>query len=153
MSLHDRCPYMTGVPTWTGVSTWQVSLHDRCLYMTGVPTWQVPFHHRFLNMGKIRHLLVQLRRLITRWALSSECPFSTGFTLSIKLVFVQRTPTKCPYIEIVPSSEEYCNVNWQIGSQKLSKFYLFYGVLTLGICQSGGIWAKVFPNEGPPGAQ
>ena len=74
VSLHDRCPYMTGVPTWqvslhdrcpymtsvltsqvslhdrcpymTGVLTWQVSLHDRCPYMTGVPTWQVSLHDK-----------------------------------------------------------------------------------------------------------
>ena len=80
VSLHDRCPYMTGVPTWrvslhdgcpymTGVPTWQVSLHDRCPYMTGVPTWQVSLHDRCPYMTGVPSWQVSLH---------DRCPFVTG---------------------------------------------------------------------------
>ena len=40
VSLHHRCPFITGVPSS------QVSLHHRCPFITGVPSSQVSLHHR-----------------------------------------------------------------------------------------------------------
>ena len=99
VSLHDRCPYMTGVPTWqipermcpymTGVPTWQVSLQDRCPYMTGDPTRQVSLHDRCPYMTGVptRHM-----------SLHDRCPYTTGVpTRQVSL------HNRCPYMTGVPT--------------------------------------------------
>ena len=70
VSIHDRCPYMTGVHTW-----W-VSRHNRCPYITGVHTWWASRHCSFLNMGQIRHCYVSY----SEGVLWLECPLETALT-------------------------------------------------------------------------
>ena len=99
VSIHDRCPYMTGVHSW------QVSLYDRCPFMTGVPSWrasfvagvpswQVSLHDRrpyitgTLNMGQTR---------LCGNVHCSECPLqtdSTVFTSNNAYLFVVKRSTR-----------------------------------------------------------
>ena len=125
VSLHHRCPCITGVPASqvslhhrcpciTGVPSSQVSLHHRCPCITGVPASQVSLHHRcpFITCLQVSlHTGVPSSQVLYRgedrtpfwvsilWSevvLSSKSPLKTSFTLIFNTYCEQSLHTSCP---------------------------------------------------------
>ena len=109
VSLHHRCPVITGVPSSqvslhrrcpviTGVPSSQVSLHHRCPYITGVPSSKVSLHHRCPFIKGVPTSQVSLHHM---------CPYITGFPSSIIGVLTSQVSLhhRCPYITGVLTSK------------------------------------------------